>query len=279
MMKKTLFILFASLLSVTLAAETSAFKLLVATEKLWRADQYQEAMDSATRVLTIAPNNSAAKNFLHNHWDDLMRRTSATLEKNSDENDLRQSLVRLEIYRLMAEIADNLREVEMPLVGTDWQWYPEMYYSQGDYDSERMHVYRLLMSQATDCLRSYDTEGAKECFLTALRYLLPGAEREGNRADIQAELIRTMARKKETSAIPEAIFAYELTNLSDALRGDTLARLDTVERLRPVLRQHVADLYLIRAEELLAEGDSLQAADFRAFAEDWMLPVEPDPDR
>ena len=88
-----------------------------------------------------------------------------------------------------------------------------------------------------------------------------------------------MTRMKETSAIPEAIFAYELTNLSDALRGDTLARLDTVERLRPVLRQHVADLYLIRAEELLAEGDSLQAADFRAFAEDWMLPVEPDPDR
>ena len=278
-MKKILFILLASLLSVTLAAETPAIKLLVATEKLWKADQYQEAMDSATRVLVMMPNNTAAKNFLHNHWDDLIRHTNATLEKNADETDVQQSLVRLEIYRLMAEIADNLREVQMPLVGTDWQWYPEMYYSQGDYDTERMHVYRLLMSQAADCMKSYATDGAKQLFLTALRYLLPGAEREGNRADIQAELIRTMTRLAETRAIPEAIFAYELTSLSDALRGDTLARLDTVEKLRPVLRQHVADLYLARAEELLAEGDSAKAADFQALALDWTETVEPDPDR
>jgi hypothetical protein len=277
-MKKVFFILVASLLAVNLPAETSAFKLLMHTERLWRAEQWQEAMDSATRVLVIAPNNSAAKNFVHDHWDDMLRRTATTLEKNADEANLNQSLVRLEIYRLMAEIADNLREVQMPIVGTDWQWYPELYYNQGDYDSERMHVYRMLMDKANDCLLSYDTDGAREAFLTALRYLIPGSEREGNRADIQASLIRKMIQLSSTSRIPEAIYAYELTNLSDALCSDTV-HLDTVAAMRPRLQQHVADLYHAQADELQAAGDSAKAADYRALALDWETVVEPDPDR
>lgn len=261
------------------SAETSPVKLLMHTERLWRAGQYQEAMDSATRVLTVMPNNSSAKNFIHNHWDDLMRHTSETLEKNADEQSLEQSLVRLEVYRLMAEVADNLREVKMPMVGTNWQWMPELYYGQGDYDSERMHVYRLLMEEANECLRSYDTDGARKALLTALRYLIPGDERETNRADLQAAIIRNLQHYRSSRNIPEAIFAYELTGLSDALKGDTSVVLDTIEAMRTELRQHVAELYTAKADELLAQGDSAQAADYRAMALDWTETPEPDPDR
>lgn len=268
-----------SLLAVSLSAETSAFKLLMATEKLWRQQQYQEAMDSAARVLTIAPNNSAAKNFLHDHWDELIRHTNATLEQNADERSLEQSLVRLEVYRLMAEIADHLREVDMPIVGTNWQWMPELYYGQGDYDSERMYVYRMLMDEANQCLLSYDTEGARKALLTALRYLLPGNERESNRADMQAAIVRGIHRCSGTSSIPEAIFAYELTTLSDAICADTASTLDTIQSLKPVLREHVAQLYLQQADQLEAAGDSAMARDYRDYALDWTEQVEADPER
>lgn len=248
-------------------------------ERLWRAKDYIEAVDSAARVLTVMPNNSAAKNFLHDHWDKMMRHVNTTLEQNADEKSLEQSLVRLETYRLLAETADYLREVQMPLVGTNWQWYPEFYYSQGDYDSERSHVYHMLLEEANACLRSYDTEGAREHLLLALRYLNPGDERESNRADLQAAIIRNLAVYKNADNIPEAIFAYELTNLSDALRGDTSVHLDTIEHMKPILREHVGTLYNAKADELLQAGDSTAAADFRAMANDWLNPVAPDPER
>ena len=278
-MKKIVLIVLTSLLAVTLSAETSAIKLQMFAERLWRQGQYQEAMDSATRALSIMPNNSNAKNFLHDHWNECIRRTNDVLAKNADESDLEQSLTRLEIYRLMAEVEDNMRGIQMPIVGTNWQWIPELYYSQGDYDSKRMHVYRMLLAEADNCMRSYDTEGAKKHLLTALRYLLPGNERESNRADLQAAIVRNMKFFRDAKTIPEAIFAYELTNLSDALRADTASSLDTIASIRPVLRQHVADLYNAKADEFLAAGDSAKAADFRALAEDWTLTVEPDPDK
>lgn len=278
-MKKLLFILLTSLLAVRLSAETSAIRLQMHAERLWRAGQYVEAVDSAARVLTIMPNNSAAKNFLHDHWEKMMRHVTTTLEQNSDEKSLEQSLVRLETYRLLAETADYLREVQMPLVGTNWQWYPELYYSQGDYDSERSHVYHMLLEEANGCLRSYDTEGARELLLLALRYLNPGDERESNRANLQATIIRNLSFYKDANTIPEAIFAYELTTLSDALRGDTAVHLDTIEHMKPVLRERVGLLYNAKADELLQAGDSAQAAEYRALADDWIQPVEPDPDR
>lgn len=278
-MKKIVLIVLTSLLAVTLPAETSAIRLQMYAERLWRQGQYQEAMDSATLALSLMPNNSNAKNFIHDHWDELLRRTNTTLEQNADENDLEQSLTRLETYRLMAEVADNIRGIRMPIVGTNWQWIPELYYNQGDYDSERMHVYRMLIAAADACMRSYDTEGAREHLLTALRYLLPGNERESNRADLQAAIVRNMKFFRDAKTIPEAIFAYELTNLSDALRADTASSLDTIASIRPILRQHVADLYNAKADEFLAAGDSARAADFRALAEDWTLIVEPDPDK
>ncbi|MBO4622227.1 MAG: hypothetical protein J5635_06130 [Paludibacteraceae bacterium] len=278
-MKKIVLILFTSLLAVSLSAETSAIRLLMHAERLWKSKEYVEAIDSAARVLTIMPNNSAAKNFLHDHWDKMVHHVNSTLEKNADESSLEQSLVRLETYRLMAEISDYLREVDMPLVGTNWQWYPELYYSQGDYDSERMHVYHMLLEEANACLRSYDTEGAREHLLTALRYLNPGDERESNRANLQAAIIRNMKHYDSTNSLPDAIFAYELTNLSDALRSDTSVHLDTIEHMKPVLREHVGMLYNAKADELLQQGDSAKAADYRAMAEDWLHPVEPDPER
>lgn len=278
-MKKIVLILLTSLLAVSLSAETSGIKLLMAAERLWKKGAYEEAMDSATRCLVVMPTNSSAKNFLHDHWDRMIHHTNSVLEKNADENSLEQSLVRLEIFRLMAEINDNLREIPMPLVGTNWQWYPELYYNQGDYDSERMHIYHMLLEEANVCLRSYDTEGAQKHLLLALRYLLPGDERESNRAYLQAAIIRNLKAYTGSNNIPEAIFAYELTNLSDALRGDTTVRMDTIAHMRPALREHVAELYNAKADEYLQQGDSAKAADFRAMAQDWTTPAEPDPDK
>lgn len=278
-MKKIVLIVLTSLLAVSLSAETSGIKLLMSAERLWKKGELVEAMDSATRCLVVMPTNSAAKNFLHDHWDRMMRHTNSVLEKNADENNLEQSLVRLELFRLLAEINDNLREVPMPLVGTNWQWYPELYYNQGDYDSERMHIYHMLLEEANQCLRSYDTDGAREHLLLALHYLLPGDERESNRAYLQAAIIRNLKAYSGTNNIPEAIFAYELTTLSDALRGDTTVRMDTIAHLQPVLKAHVAELYNAKADEYLQQGDSAKAADFRAMAQDWITPATPDPDR
>ena len=278
-MKKIVLIVLTSLLAVSLSAETSGIKLLMSAERLWKKGAYEEAMDSATRCLVVMPTNSAAKNFLHDHWDRMMHHTNSVLEKNADENNLEQSLVRLELFRLMAEINDNLREIPMPLVGTNWQWYPELYYSQGDYDTERMHIYHMLLEEANACLRSYDTDGAREHLLLALHYLLPGDERESNRAYLQAAIIRNLKTYSGTNNIPEAIFAYELTTLSDALRGDTTVRMDTIAHLQPVLKAHVVELYNAKADEYLQQGDSAKAADFRAMAEDWSITVAPDPDK
>ena len=55
--------------------------------------------------------------------------------------------------------------------------------------------------------------------------------------------------------------------------------MDTIEHMRPMLREHVAELYNAKADEYLQQGDSTKAADFRAIAQDWMTPVDLDPDR
>lgn len=275
-MKKIALFILTSLLPVyMLAAETSAFRLTVQMEKLWHDDYYLEAMDTAARVLAMDNENMMAKAFVHDKWDSMMRYVSNTLANNADEQSLEQSLVRLETYRLMAEISDFLQEVRMPLRGNNWEWYPELYYNQGDYDSERMHVFRLLLDAANQCVRSYDAEGAKEYFLTALRYLLPGSEKEGNLRSITTRLVEKIHQLGNSRYIPDAIFAYELCQ--SALVLD--ATLTELQDELPVLQQHVADLYNVRADELEAAGDSLKAADYRAYALDWSVVTEPDPER
>lgn len=258
-----------------LAAETSAFRLTVQMEKLWRADCYLEAMDTAVRVLSMDNENLLAKTFVHDKWDSTLRYAMRTLESNADELSLEQSLVRLEVYRVMAEISDYLSDVRMPLRGNNWEWYPELYYNQGDYDSERVHVFRLLMDAAQQCVRSYDAEGAQGYYLKALRYLLPGTEWEGNLRKITGQLTTTVHTLGGSRYIPDAIFAYELCQT-------TLVLDSTLSELReelPVLQQHVSDLYLIRAEELEVAGDSIKAADYRAYALDWATVSDPDPER
>lgn len=275
-MKKIALFILTSLLPVyMLAAETSAFRLTVQMEKLWRADCYLEAMDTAARVLSMDNDNVAAKAFVHDKWDATLRYATKTLETNSDELSLEQSLARLEVYRLMAEISDYLSDVRMPLKGSNWEWYPELYYNQGDYDSERIHVFRLLMDAAQQCVKSYDAEGAQGYYLKALRYLLPGTEWEGNLRKITGQLTSTVRTLGASRYIPDAIFAYELCQTTLVL-DTTLAEMR--EQL-PILQQHVSELYLVRAEELEAAGDTIKAADYRAYALDWGVVTEPDPER
>lgn len=257
-----------SLLPLMAVAETSVIKRIAIMEKLQLEKQYVAAVDTAVSILVTNPGNKLAANFVHDHWDAMMRYVSAQMESNADENDVEQSIVRLELTRQMAHLTDNLQLVEMPLRGArdSWIWYPEVYYNQGDYDSERMHVYRLLVTHALHAVRDYDTERAKELYLTALHYLLPDTELEGNLQVITHHLYGEMVRLSCAVRIPDAIFAYDLSMLSLALDSAQ----DSVRVMQDSLRRHVSRLYLARAEELRASGDTARAEEYKEYAKDWL---------
>lgn len=123
----------------------TAMRLMTAANKLQRQQQYLEAMDSATLVLTVDPDSRAAKEFVHSHWDQMMRSAQKTLEENHQENNLEQARRRLQVYRYLVEINDNLRMTPLPLHGVNdrWVWQPEVQYWDGHFNDELRRVYRL----------------------------------------------------------------------------------------------------------------------------------------
>lgn len=257
-----------SLLPLMAVAETSVIKRIAIMEKLQFDKQYVTAMDTAVSILVTNPANRLATAFVHDHWDEMMRFVSAQMESNADETDVEQSIVRLELTRQMAHITDNLQLIDMPLHGPrdSWVWYPEVYYNQGDYDTERMRVYRLLVTSAVTAVRDYDTDRAKDLYLTALRYLLPDTELEGNLQVITDQLFSEMNRYYFTRRIPDAIFAYDLSVLSLALDSTQ----QDLHEMQDSLRLHVSRLYVERAAELSAAGDTVRAAEYREYAKDWL---------
>ncbi len=126
-------------------AQRAAMRMMAAANKLQRQQQYLEAMDSATLVLTICPDSRAAKEFVHSHWDLMTRSAQKILEENHQENDLEQARRRLQVYRYLVEINDNLRMTALPLHGVNdrWVWQPEVQYWDGHFNDELQRVYRL----------------------------------------------------------------------------------------------------------------------------------------
>lgn len=256
-----------SLLPLFAVAETSVVKKLALMEKMYLSGQHMEAMDSAVSILAAHPGNRPATNFIYTHWDEVMREVSSVLASNTSATDVDEAIRRLEVYRLMAEMTDFMAEVDLPLHGPNdsWVWYPELYYNQGDYDTERTHVYRLLVSKAMESLQSYDAEEAKRYYLLALHYLLPDTELTGNLSAITQQLYRKMKQLGSSSRIPDAIFAYELTVLSLAL--DTAQ--PEVKTLQQTIQAHVSDLYVQRAAELRTAGDTVKALEYMEYSLDW----------
>lgn len=265
--KKILLLIFLLLPSVAMA-RTGVMRLLMSMERLQRADSYLEAMDSATLVLTIDEDNRTAKEFVYRHWDNMMEHTREQLTANSDLENLEQTARRCEIYRLLDEIYTHLYDVSLPLYGPDnrWVWQPEMAYYSGHYDEERNRTYHLLMRKVEEALRSYDSFTAQQYMQQALdKYLITEGERESNKKEMIRQCNENIARLGQSEQIHQAIFAYELIQLSLALD----ATQDNLHDQQTAVQKHIADLYLQKAAVAQAMGDTIQAEEYRLSAKDW----------
>lgn len=122
-----------------------AMRIMHHAQQLQHKQQYLEAMDSATLALVIFPDSHAAKEFIHRNWDRMSRWADKELDSNPSQKDLEQSRRRLLVYRYLVEINDNLRDIELPLHGTNdkWVWQPEIQYWDGHFNEELQRVERL----------------------------------------------------------------------------------------------------------------------------------------
>lgn len=245
-------------------------RLVMSMERLWRADQYLEAMDTAAYVLSLQPSNRTATDFIYYHWEKMDEDTHRRLQSLSDENDLSQAMERCEIYRLLDEIYTHLSDVPLPLHGTNdrWVWQPEVSYFTGHYDSERSRVVNLLLVKADAALLSHDVDTAREYYLLLLqKYLVTDGERSSNLQLLLQSCNERLRLYCSSSRLSDALFAWDLLNLSLTLEP----RQEDIISLRPQLQQHIASLYLAQAQQSLLQGDTVQAHEFELYAEDWKL--------
>lgn len=270
-MKKILFIAILCIVSLGLSAqERNLTKMTLKMEKLWKAGDYLEAMDTATLVLTLDGDNHAAKEFVHRNWDKMQQRAERDIERLNDPNDLDEAAARCEIYRLLDEIHGNLSVIKLPLVGyhQSWVWQPEVSYYSGHYDNERMKTYRLLMSFVRQSLADRDTESAGQFVNMAMdKYLLTEGERKKCRKDMVVLCTEELKKVDGSDKVYDAIYAYDLSVLS--LKMDSTQ--SQIREQQPILQQHVSDLYLQEANLELSKGDSIRANELFLSAEEWKV--------
>lgn len=150
-MKKLLVLLTLCLLPLGLVHATyaedaqEAARLMTKAEKLFKKHLYLEAMDSATLAYRICPQSVAARTFIYKNWDKTMRFATDLLETHIIVEDLEDSRVRYNTYRLMVDINDNLQSSPLPIHGNydRWVWMPEMQYWDGYLSDERRRLKRL----------------------------------------------------------------------------------------------------------------------------------------
>lgn len=264
------FLCSTSLLMAQTKTKPNITRLLVSMERLWRADKYLEAVDTAAYILSFEPTNRVATDFIYRRWDKMHDDTEQQLLNLSDENNLEQAIQRCEIYRLLDEINTYLLEVTMPLRGANnrWVWQPEISYYAGHYDSERSHVVQLLLIKADAALLSHDAEEAKGYYLLLLRkYLVTEGERTSNLQLLLKTCNDRLSMYADSEQLNDALFAWDLLQLSLTL-DDTQ---EDIVRLKPVLQEHIAALYLEQSQKALLQGDSVQAREFELYADDWKL--------
>lgn len=140
-----------------------AAKLMTKAEKLYKKHLYLEAMDSATLAYHISPKSVAARTFIYKHWDETMRYATALLEAHDELENLKDSRIRYNTYRLMMDINENIQSSPLPIRGNydRWVWVPEMQYWDGYIAEERKRLKRL---EAEEAARQAVIDNEKEEF-------------------------------------------------------------------------------------------------------------------
>ena len=270
-MKKTLLLIIVTLCTVLGTAQESKASLLrksLQMERLRKDGRWLEAMDTATLILTYDKDYRTAVDFVHRYWDKTMQLTDERLQRLSDDESLTQAEERCEIYRVLDEVHDNLRDIRMPLYGPNqkWVWQPEVGYYTGHYDSERLKTFRLLLRKADEALRSYDAEAAMEYYRLALnKYLITDGEKRSNRKDILNQCNGMIDRLCDSERIYDSIFAFELCNMSLEINSDQ----PEIRQRQTLLQKNIASMYQQMAAEALQAGDSIQAHEYQLSADDW----------
>lgn len=272
---KKIVVIFFTLMSVMAgvaqeSAKPNIARLNTQMNKLWKQQQYLEAMDTAVYILSVDPSNRAATDFVYRNWDKMSHYATNRLQNLYDEESVSEGEERCEIYRLLDEINTHLSSVPMPLYGPGerWVWQPEISYYSGHYDTERMALVRLLMRKADEALKSHDTETAGQYYTLALqKYLLTEGERKVNREEMLRRLDRSLDGMQQTDRIHEAIFSYELMQLSLLLNSEQ----PEMEARKEQMQQYVADLYLEAANAALQAGDSITWQEYTLSYDDWKI--------
>lgn len=120
--------------------------LMREANKLWNNHQYLHAMDSATLALFNNPQMQKAADFIYKHWDQTMRYASNRIEHNDKLHNINHVQIRLETYKLLVEIYDNIKYCHLPLHGVNdsWIWQPEIQYWDGHYQEEEARYHKML---------------------------------------------------------------------------------------------------------------------------------------
>lgn len=275
-MKRVLFIIAVVLCAGCCMAQADSkpnlLRLSAQMQKLWKERQYLEAMDTAVYILSLDNDHRVATDFVYRNWDRMQQWSDQRLQSLYDEESVDESVERCEIYRLLDEINTNLRTVKMPLYGPKerWVWQPEINYYSGHYDTERVNIVRLLMRKADEALKSYDTETAKQYYELALeKYLLTEGEQKESRETMLRRLDASLKTVENTDRLHEAIFAYELMELSLTLEPGQ----EDMQQRKDRMQQRIANLYLEAADSALVAGDSVAWKEYSLSYEDWKQPV------
>ena len=263
----------------------STAQLVQRTQKAKRHKDYLTAMVHASELLSRNQNNSYAKNFVHDNWGMMMQQVDEIISQNTDMEDVEQCANRTRAYSLLADVERRINTVSMPLRGNGWQWQPEMLYTAGEYQSERMHLSRLVRAEASKALQGHDAEALEECYrlLLASDLLFP-EERQSNRqlllADCNAKIEELTSgldevKDDESDELDEDSVRRLKHRLNDLLFADELMPLSlmlepnqpTIEEKQIKVKTEVSRLYLQLSTYYLQQGDTLQAQTYRSAAE------------
>lgn len=255
-------------------AQPSLAKMSVQMEKLRMQGRLLEAMDTATLILTYDKDYRLAVDYVYRNWDKTMQSTNRQLASLNDDTDLSQAQQRCEIYRVLDEVYDNLRQVRMPLYGPNqkWVWQPEIGYYTGHYDDERIKTFNLLLVKADEALKSFNAQQAADYYRLALnKYLLTPSERNSNKKQMLQQCNITIDKYCDSDKIYHAIFCHELCTISLELDADQ----PLIAEKQIQIQKRVAALYLEEAENALQTGDTIKANEYKLAADDWEF-VEPE---
>lgn len=236
--------------------------------KLQQKGEYRAAMAMATSIISEQEDNRVAIDFVHSHWDKMVKETQKELGKVSDPTDLEQSKKRCQIYEEMVEINDNLQGVRMPFYGTGnkWVWQPEIIYYQGHYDEERNNVLWLIKREAKDALLSYDAETARLLYEDLLvNYLERDGERNSNRKLMVSDCNEIMYKHVKSEKVYDQIFVYELCGLSLWLDENQ----SVISAIQKETQKRISEMYAKMAEDYLQVGDSTSYNEYMLSSEEW----------